>query len=216
MWRYLNLSVGDGSELKAMYATVNHIIESGCLMPNEEIAQRRALVSTNLDLIMIYASEKAYCKKLQAYQKVHNVTVLHDMPGNRYFWREKSSRCDAPHFYSPSEDEKVVVPFWLIRKGETALYCTKHNTGPLDIWYDCEQCMYDYPESPGPLCNIRRIEKREPTPEEVKARNDFLDGLPTRCCKIATILRKIPKADAEEYIERETKYEQRRKERGGE
>ena len=28
------------------------------------------------------------------------MTVLHDMPGNRYFWREKLSRCDAPHFYS--------------------------------------------------------------------------------------------------------------------
>ena len=101
------LSVGDEPELKVIYATVHHIIESGCLMPWEEISQRRLMVSTNLDLIMIHASEKAYCKKLQAYQKDHNVTVLHDMPGNRYFWREKSSLRDAPHFSSSSEDEKM-------------------------------------------------------------------------------------------------------------
>ena len=68
------LSVGDEPELKVIYATVHHIIESGCLMPWEEISQRRLMVSTNLDLIMIHASEKAYCKKLQAYQKDHNVT----------------------------------------------------------------------------------------------------------------------------------------------
>ena len=108
----------------------------------------------------------------------------------------------------------VVVPSWLIRKGKTAIYCTKHNTGPLDIWYDCQQCMYDYPDAPGPLCNIRNNQDREPTPEERKARNDFLDGLPTRCYKVATILRKIPKADAERYIQREINIEQRRRERG--
>ena len=120
---YLKSSVGDESELNRMYATVHHIIESGCQMPNEEIARRRVLVSINLDLIMIYASEKAYCKKLQAYQKVHNVVVLHDMPGNRYMWREKSSRCDTPHFYTDISTlwarvrafvrARAVVLYWL-------------------------------------------------------------------------------------------------------
>ena len=197
-------SSDDDSEIDAMLATVTDIIRSNCPMPWEEIMHRRTLVSTKMDKIMINANETAYCQALQACQTETNDVVWHDMEGNRYLWCAKTLDCGTPHFCPfPVTNGKVCVPEWIVRKGETALYCPKHKYGPMDSWYDCSECSQSHDDAPGPLSNIRSNERREPTAEEVKAREDFLRALPTRNLKIATILRKIPKKDAERYIQLE-------------
>ena len=33
---------------------------------------------------------------------------------------------------------------------EKTLYCTKHEQGPLDVWYDCDACVQEVREGPMP------------------------------------------------------------------
>ena len=34
--------------------------------------------------------------------------------------------------------------------GQLVLYCTKHQNGPLDVWYDCDACVQEVREGPMP------------------------------------------------------------------
>ena len=35
------------------------------------------------------------------------------------------------------------------REGE-ALFCRKHQEGPLDVWYDCDKCVQEVGDGPAP------------------------------------------------------------------
>lgn len=170
----------DGSELKDMYVAVKHMFRSGCNISSDEAMRRCALANPmTMDTVMINANETTYCRALQEYQTKTGDVVWHNMAGNRYLWCAKTMDCDTPHFYPfPVTKGRVRVPEWIVRKGETALYCPKHKYGPMDSWYDCQRCVEDHPDSP-----------------------DAIQALPTRTHKIATILRKIPKKYAERYIQ---------------
>ena len=38
---------------------------------------------------------------------------------------------------------------WFQEEGE-ALFCTRHQNGPLDVWYDCDACVQEVREGPMP------------------------------------------------------------------
>ena len=57
---------------------------------------------------------------------------------------------------------------------ELTLYCTKHHTGPLDVWYDCDACQQEVREGPMPQDGrytrvpLRTIINGSPTPRNLR------------------------------------------------
>jgi hypothetical protein len=87
------------------------------------------------------------------------------------------------------------------------MYCSKHNYGPMDSWYNCEEC-----------CNETVDEfKAHQASDEYKegwqliSEYKFTEGHPKiicpsrrkilRCYKMSTILKRIPRESAEAWME---------------
>ena len=82
-------------------------------------------------LRLSYARTYASCQGTEFEETLR----LHDC-GNRHFTMR--------HLFvalSRAKDAKKIDIAGAAPQAEKVLYCTKHFKGPLDVWYDCEECV---------------------------------------------------------------------------
>ena len=102
----------------------------------------------------------------------------------------------------PRGGKPIRVPRWVDREfPDRALFCTKHCYGPMDTWYDCQECTDEnWERAPKSVLAITFNEKREPTEAEREAHYAWPASIGQRGLKVSAILKKIPREAAEEWL----------------
>ena len=87
------------------------------------------------------------------------------------------------------------------------MYCSKHNYGPMDSWYNCEECCN---ETAGEFEAHQASDEYKEGWQLIKERK-FAKGIPQIICpsrrkllryyKMSTILKRIPRDSAEAWME---------------
>ena len=110
-------------------------------------------------------------------------------------------------------DETVVVPICGLARVDRLwpgkhLYCSKHNYGPMDSWYDCEECCNETVDE----FEAHRASDEYKEGEQLITEGKYSEGAAKRICpsrrkllrrlKMSTILKKIPRESAEAWMTR--------------
>ena len=97
------------------------------------------------------------------------------------------------HTGSMPNTDSIRVPRWVSGEGR-AIFCPKHCYGPMDCWYDCQECVDENTDAPKNPCHIPCNEKRKATDVERAEWRAFGRRLGLRTYKISTIYRKMDAA----------------------
>ena len=105
---------------------------------------------------------------------------------------------DAPRRVSAIKKSSphLRIPRWVSRVHGRAIYCPQHNYGPMDVWYDCDQCSEEHPNYP-----MKPTFTSMPTESEREKWRAFQRQLGHRVCPVSKILKKIPRDKAESWLE---------------
>ena len=80
-------------------------------------------------------------------QLENDYAVFRRGPGPHDCTMEETGVCSTCESYQDMAEE-----LWLqLKRGRgMCLYCTVHDAGPLDVWYDCEACVLEVNAGPMP------------------------------------------------------------------
>ena len=87
---------------------------------------------------------------MEALQQLENdYDMFRRGPGKHDCLMEEVGVCPTCESYQDMAEELwLQIEGW--RSREMCLYCTAHDAGPLDVWYDCEACVQEVNAGPMP------------------------------------------------------------------
>ena len=97
------------------------------------------------------------------------------------------------HTGSMPNTDSIRVPRWVSGEGR-AIFCPKHCYGPMDCWYDCQECVDENTDAPKNPCHIPCNEKRKATDAAMDdAYSERNGGILSRFCTTGNGQMRIPR-----------------------